>query len=94
MAVLSLPLTFTNSFWTQDYRKGLEVLYAKLEQVFISLAKLFLRTSSHLSSYKQGVAENDEIVTFVRVSIESASLKLSPPIKYLFSRLVLQRSVN
>ncbi|PPQ63306.1 hypothetical protein CVT24_006751 [Panaeolus cyanescens] len=45
MAVLSLPLTFTNSFWTQDYRKGLEVLYAKLEQ---------------------GVAENDEIVAFVR----------------------------
>ncbi|KAG1746630.1 uncharacterized protein EDB91DRAFT_1118048 [Suillus paluster] len=32
MAVLSLPLAFTNSFWTQDYRKGLEVLYNKLEQ--------------------------------------------------------------
>ncbi|KAG9312988.1 hypothetical protein JVU11DRAFT_6426 [Chiua virens] len=32
MAVLSLPLTFTNSFWTHDYRKGLEVLYSKLEQ--------------------------------------------------------------
>ncbi|OAX43944.1 hypothetical protein K503DRAFT_610472 [Rhizopogon vinicolor AM-OR11-026] len=32
MAVLSLPLTFTNSFWTQDYRKGLETLYNKLEQ--------------------------------------------------------------
>ncbi|KAF9218988.1 hypothetical protein BS17DRAFT_790309 [Gyrodon lividus] len=32
MAVISLPLTFTNSFWTQDYRKGLEVLYNKLEQ--------------------------------------------------------------
>ncbi|KDQ61776.1 hypothetical protein JAAARDRAFT_123616 [Jaapia argillacea MUCL 33604] len=31
MAVLSLPLTFTNSFWSQDYRKGLEVLYGKLE---------------------------------------------------------------
>ncbi|KAH7909071.1 hypothetical protein BJ138DRAFT_1156128 [Hygrophoropsis aurantiaca] len=45
MAVLSLPLTFTNSFWTQDYRKGLEVLYGKLEQ---------------------GVAENDEIVAFIR----------------------------
>ncbi|EGN96599.1 hypothetical protein SERLA73DRAFT_170049 [Serpula lacrymans var. lacrymans S7.3] len=45
MAVLSLPLTFTNSFWTQDYRKGLEVLYSKLEQ---------------------GVAENDEIVAFIR----------------------------
>nr|GAT46765.1 predicted protein [Mycena chlorophos] len=45
MAVLSLPLSFNNSFWTQDYRRGLEVLYAKLEQ---------------------GVAENDEIIAFVR----------------------------
>lgn len=33
MAVLSLPLSFNNSFWTQDYRRGLEVLYKKLEQV-------------------------------------------------------------
>lgn len=32
MAVLSLPTTFSNSFWTQDYRKGLEVLYGQLEQ--------------------------------------------------------------
>jgi len=32
MAVLSLPLSFNNSFWTPEYRKGLEVLYAKLEQ--------------------------------------------------------------
>ncbi|KAH9945710.1 hypothetical protein B0H21DRAFT_860177 [Amylocystis lapponica] len=32
MAVLSLPLTFQNSFWTQDYRKGLEVLYGQLEK--------------------------------------------------------------
>jgi hypothetical protein len=33
MAVLSLPLSFSNSFWTQDYRKGLEVIYDKLDQV-------------------------------------------------------------
>ena len=33
MAVLSLPLSFSNSFWSQDYRKGLDVLYKKLEQV-------------------------------------------------------------
>ena len=33
MAVLSLPLTFSNSFWSEDYRKGLEVLYAELEKV-------------------------------------------------------------
>ncbi|CAK5273950.1 unnamed protein product [Mycena citricolor] len=32
MAVLALPLSFTNSFWSQDYRRGLEVLYSKLEQ--------------------------------------------------------------
>ncbi|GBE86582.1 predicted protein [Sparassis crispa] len=31
MAVLSLPLTFQNSFWSQDYRTGLEVLYTQLE---------------------------------------------------------------
>jgi hypothetical protein len=30
---VSLPLTFQNSFWTPDYRTGLNVLFAKLEQV-------------------------------------------------------------
>lgn len=38
MAVLSLPLTFTNSFWSQDYRGGLQVLFDKLEQVSSILA--------------------------------------------------------
>ncbi|PPQ65486.1 hypothetical protein CVT26_000126 [Gymnopilus dilepis] len=52
MAVLSLPLTFSNSFWSQDYRKGLEVLFGKLEQ---------------------GVAENDEIVSFVRARATAES---------------------
>jgi hypothetical protein len=37
MAVLSLPLSFSNSFWTSDYRKGLEVLYSKLEQVRVTV---------------------------------------------------------
>jgi hypothetical protein len=32
MAVISLPLTFNNSFWTQDYRRGLETIYGRLEQ--------------------------------------------------------------
>ncbi|TFK25622.1 hypothetical protein FA15DRAFT_735906 [Coprinopsis marcescibilis] len=32
MAVLSLPLSFNNSFWSQDLRRGLEVLFTKLEQ--------------------------------------------------------------
>ncbi|KAF8202488.1 hypothetical protein BJ912DRAFT_1110792 [Pholiota molesta] len=52
MAVLSLPLTFGNSFWSQDYRKGLEVLFGKLEQ---------------------GVAENDEIVAFIRARAQAES---------------------
>jgi hypothetical protein len=33
MAVLSLPLSFNYSFWSQDYRRGLEVLFTKLDQV-------------------------------------------------------------
>ncbi|KDQ13101.1 hypothetical protein BOTBODRAFT_112050 [Botryobasidium botryosum FD-172 SS1] len=32
MAPVSLPPTFTNSFWSQDYRSGLQALYAKLDQ--------------------------------------------------------------
>ncbi|KAG6813158.1 hypothetical protein H0H92_013565 [Tricholoma furcatifolium] len=32
MAVLSLPLSFNNSFWSQDYRRGLQVLFNKLDQ--------------------------------------------------------------
>ncbi|EIN06168.1 hypothetical protein PUNSTDRAFT_145491 [Punctularia strigosozonata HHB-11173 SS5] len=64
MAVLSLPLSFTNSFWSQDYRKGLEVLYGKLEQ---------------------GIAENAEIVTFIRARAAAeasiaASLTKTPAI--------------
>ncbi|KAJ3561448.1 hypothetical protein NP233_g10185 [Leucocoprinus birnbaumii] len=62
MAVLSLPLSFTNSFWSQDYRRGLEVLYRKLEQ---------------------GVAENQEIVDFIRArSLAEAQLAgslINPP---------------
>ncbi|KAI5124190.1 hypothetical protein M0805_005041 [Coniferiporia weirii] len=32
MPALTLPLTFANSFWSQDYRQGIETLYTKLEQ--------------------------------------------------------------
>ncbi|KAK0202951.1 hypothetical protein DFS33DRAFT_1343865 [Desarmillaria ectypa] len=52
MAVLSLPLSFNNSFWSQDYRKGLEVLFQKLDQ---------------------GVAENEEIIAFIRSRIIAES---------------------
>ena len=37
MAVLSLPLNFGNSFWSQGYRRGLEVLFDKLDQVLHSI---------------------------------------------------------
>lgn len=65
MAVISLPLSFTNSFWTQDYRRGLEVLYTKLEQV--RPASRSERVCKFCSSTLQGVAENEEIIAFVRV---------------------------
>ncbi|KAH8116279.1 hypothetical protein DFH11DRAFT_1828006 [Phellopilus nigrolimitatus] len=32
MPALTLPLTFANSFWSQNYRQGIETLYTKLEQ--------------------------------------------------------------
>jgi hypothetical protein len=63
MAVLSLPLSFNNSFWSQDYRRGLEVLFAKLEQV----SYVFCRVLIIFKELYQGVAENDEITTFIMV---------------------------
>ncbi|KZP01697.1 hypothetical protein CALVIDRAFT_594393 [Calocera viscosa TUFC12733] len=48
MPIVTLPLSFSNSFWTQDYRRGLDLLYGKLQQ---------------------GVAENAEIVTFIKARI-------------------------
>src|SRR5487761_1064038 len=68
MAVLSLPLYFSNSFWTQDYRKGLEVLYTKLEQVRVP-AHVFLFHNTHLADFSQGASENDEITAFIRVRL-------------------------
>ncbi|THH16990.1 hypothetical protein EUX98_g9211, partial [Antrodiella citrinella] len=46
MAVVSLPVQFQNSFWSQDYRKGLEVLYSKLEQGVVENEEIvaFIRT--------------------------------------------------
>ncbi|KAG9123785.1 hypothetical protein FRC07_013964, partial [Ceratobasidium sp. 392] len=59
---VSLPLTFQNSFWTSDYRTGLNVLFSKLEQ---------------------GIAENAEIVSFVRARVAAerniASALINPP---------------
>jgi hypothetical protein len=64
MAVLSLPLSFNNSFWTPDYRKGLEVLYSKLEEV---LSVLYRHQCVLTVRLMQGTVENDEIVAFIRV---------------------------
>jgi hypothetical protein len=33
MAPVTLPPSFFNSFWTPDYRSGLEVLFKQLDQV-------------------------------------------------------------
>ncbi|CAE6519375.1 unnamed protein product [Rhizoctonia solani] len=60
---VSLPLTFQNSFWTPDYRTGLNVLFDKLEQ---------------------GIAENAEVVTFVRSRVAAernlAASLINPPL--------------
>ncbi|QRV88863.1 Rho-GTPase-activating protein [Ceratobasidium sp. AG-Ba] len=37
---VSLPLTFQNSFWTSDYRTGLNVLFSKLEQGIVENAEI------------------------------------------------------
>ncbi|KAG8736397.1 hypothetical protein FRC12_017622, partial [Ceratobasidium sp. 428] len=59
---VSLPLTFQNSFWTSDYRTGLNVLFSKLDQ---------------------GIAENAEIVSFIRARVAAertiASSLINPP---------------
>lgn len=67
MAAVTLPLTFQNSFWSQDYRTGLEVLFAQLEKV--RMFSPFDRRSAHLyhASLRQGIIENDEIVAFIKV---------------------------
>lgn len=65
MPALTLPLTFANSFWSQDIRQGLETLYGKLEQVTIFL---YLELSLFLTILRQGVEENDEIISFIQVS--------------------------
>ena len=67
MAVLSLPLTFSNSFWTEDYRKGLEVLYAQLEQVCTMQSRLCWQLMIIFRT--KGVVENTEIAQFIRVSV-------------------------
>lgn len=65
MAVLSLPLTFTNSFWTQDYRRGLEVLYGKLEQGIAENDEIiaFIRSRANaeiaLATALSGAVSND-----------------------------------
>lgn len=42
MPAVKLPMTFANSFWSQDYRRGLETLYGKLDEVCISKLSIFV----------------------------------------------------
>lgn len=70
MAPITLPLSFTNSFWSQDYRKGLQVLFSKLEQVCAQNNTYPII----LTIICQGLAENDEIVAFIRVRNDSVQL--------------------
>jgi hypothetical protein len=51
MAVLSLPLSFNNSFWTHEYRNGLEVLYNKLEQVRVPPHVWLLQYYTHITEH-------------------------------------------
>ncbi|KAH9935934.1 uncharacterized protein BXZ73DRAFT_89427 [Epithele typhae] len=79
MAVLSLPLTFSNSFWTEDYRKGLEVLYGQLEQ------------DSGRDLFHPGNAENAEAAQFVRARAAAelaigATLKAESPANSTFEK--------
>ncbi|KIY65071.1 hypothetical protein CYLTODRAFT_379951 [Cylindrobasidium torrendii FP15055 ss-10] len=62
MAVLSLPLSFNNSFWSQDYRKGLEVLFNKLEQGSIENEELvaFVRTRIYAETQQANILANSQ----------------------------------
>lgn len=62
MPAVTLPMTFANSFWSQDYRRGLETLYGKLDGVR-RLARAVLLSSES----PQGLTENVEIYNFVKV---------------------------
>ncbi|KAI0091704.1 hypothetical protein BDY19DRAFT_885240 [Irpex rosettiformis] len=46
MAAVTLPLTFQNSFWSQDYRTGLEVLFNQLEKGIVQNEEIvaFIKT--------------------------------------------------
>jgi hypothetical protein len=48
---VSLPLTFQNSFWTSDYRTGLNVLFGKLEQVCVTPIRL-IQSSRRALGYR------------------------------------------
>ena len=87
MAVLSLPLSFTNSFWSQDYRSGLEVLFKKLDQV-----TCFFTTRNFVThNPSQGTVENAEIVAFIRVYPHPFSILVLDTYTY---RLVLTRKTT
>ncbi|KAM6496929.1 hypothetical protein JOM56_007402 [Amanita muscaria] len=53
MPVLSLPLTFTNSFWSQDYRHGLDVLYRKLDNGLVENDQLIAFIRARINAEAQ-----------------------------------------
>ena len=67
MAPVMLPPSFYNSFWSPDYRSGLEVLFKNLEQV-----RLLFQSFYGFWLTSQGCLEDDDILTFVEVSITHA----------------------
>ncbi|TBU60977.1 hypothetical protein BD310DRAFT_874563 [Dichomitus squalens] len=77
MAVLSLPLTFSNSFWSEDYRKGLEVLYAELEKGIAENTEIaqFIRRPDYTTQWHQRAAAELTI---------GATLKADPPAGSVF----------
>lgn len=58
---ITLPPSFFNSFWSPDYRTGLDVLFRQLEAVCYKGCKKG-------RADRQGVIENNEVAEFIEVS--------------------------
>ena len=68
MAPVTLPPSFFNSFWSPDYRTGLEVLFKNLEQVRFA----FRRLTPKATIDAQGCLEDDDVAIFIEVSPSSS----------------------
>jgi hypothetical protein len=74
MAPVTLPPSFFNSFWSPDYRSGLEVLFKQLDQVGAGG-----RNEGHdaATDPAQGCKANDEVAEFIEVGDTSSVILLS-----------------